>query len=1229
MPSLFIGIYVALYPYTAQTEQEISVEQGDLLYLLEKSQEDDWWKVKKRVLGAETEEPVGLVPNNYVQQELSFKEDEPFNIYDNSDPDWILVGDSHGDFGFVPSNYVEQGSNVAAVAAPASVPVATPVAAPPVQQSTYVPPPPPPTFVPNQSKPLPDMPEEEQAPPPNPRPTESNRQSTYQNNYEEEEEDAPPLPSRPTGRNSSPPPAAKSSKQEQFYTWAVQEVDGRKKYKATLSIANGSIMFSPGKSAHAAQQWPIDDLIYYNQEKKHVFLEFQHPTVSLDLHAGSKETAEEITSILGEFAGANKAAGLREVITAAKSAGQKMGKVLYDFEAQGDDEVSVKEGENIFILDSEKSTEWWMVRNASGKEGVVPSSYVEVAPEPTASKRLSFRTNSIRKNDDKKSEKKRRSSLFSSSGRKERQREKEREEQEREQEEYNRQQERRRAKDESRSKPDPSKVRTWVDRTGTFKVEAQLLGCIDGKIHLHKLNGVKIAVAASKMSIADLEYVERKTGVSLEDDKPLASVKRSKSSAGTSSRRRESPRRDPSPPNREPSPRRRSPNNSNRILTIPGGVSTGVNNGINLANAGTPINNVSTVTASAPPPSAQKVSQPAQPEYDWFGFFLECGVDISNCQRYAINFNRDQMDESVLEDITPPVLRTLGLKEGDILRVTKKLDEKFSRRKVDGLEESKTGGGLFSGPGGTLKNNTSKTAQAPEPVQQQVPSQQPQATGVKASFDDDAWAVKNPPQPSAPVETMAPPPPPPAAPVAAPVAAPAPAPPAPVPTQPTGALKDFLDFKPLEPVKTAAAVNPTGSVPNLPLQRTGAAPLNTTLTGNGAVVTIPVTIPIQFQPVVAAQPVISSQPTGGTIREPLGPFATGVAQVVTGGPFAPLQNSFTGSVAQQNAGFVPAQNTGFVSSTPGFVPAQNTGFFPVQSTGFVSSTPGFVPAQNTGFVSSTPGFVPTQVTGGPFANQPTGGPFANQPTGGPFVPQQQTGFASQSTGALMISQITGGASGPSLAQLQQQKQQQQPQPSFGAQFSSAPVSVSSTGFGQPPATSFGQLPVTSFGQPPVTSFGQPAVTSFGQPAVTTFGQPAVTSFAQQQPVTTFGQPINAFGQPQQQQFVPSQMTSFNAGFGIQQQPVAATGFGQPPMTSFGQPTGINGLNNQFQQMNVGGNGFGYQQPLQNQPTGFGFGNVNQSSNVSAFGGAGGALQPTPTGRRANLAAATPQNPFGF
>lgn len=67
MPSLFIGVSVALYPYNAQTDQELTIEQGDLLYLLEQATVDDWCKVKKRVLGLETEEPVGLVPHNYIE----------------------------------------------------------------------------------------------------------------------------------------------------------------------------------------------------------------------------------------------------------------------------------------------------------------------------------------------------------------------------------------------------------------------------------------------------------------------------------------------------------------------------------------------------------------------------------------------------------------------------------------------------------------------------------------------------------------------------------------------------------------------------------------------------------------------------------------------------------------------------------------------------------------------------------------------------------------------------------------------------------------------------------------------------------------------------------------------------------------------------------------------------------------------------------------------------------
>ncbi|PKC52937.1 Sla1 homology domain 1, partial [Rhizophagus irregularis] len=55
-------------------------------------------------------------------------------------------------------------------------------------------------------------------------------------------------------------------------------------------------------------------------------------------------------------------------------------------------------------------------------------------------------------------------------------------------------------------------TRTWTDRTGFFRVEAEFLQLVDGKVHLHKLNGVKIAVPVDKMSKEDLAYLEEITG---------------------------------------------------------------------------------------------------------------------------------------------------------------------------------------------------------------------------------------------------------------------------------------------------------------------------------------------------------------------------------------------------------------------------------------------------------------------------------------------------------------------------------------------------------------------------------------------------------------------------------------------------------------------------------------------------------------------------------------------
>ena len=233
------------------------------------------------------------------------------------------------------------------------------------------------------------------------------------------------------------------------------------------------------------------------------------------------------------------------------------------------------------------------------------------------------------------------------------------------------------------------------------------------------------------MAVEDLEYVERVTGQSLDDEKPLSDIRR----RSTQLKKGEAPKRETrSPPGASIGPSR----------TVPKGS-----------------------------------------EYDWFDFFLKSGVNPHQCQRYADNFNKDSMDEAILPDITAPVLRTLGLKEGDILRVMKYLDTKFGRTgasarakgisgaEADGQDEDlATPGGLFSGPGGTLRNNTRKGRPAPmvqtnnsvsadtfkqpdrqskvDATSQKSMSELPTLPKNVGSFDDDAWDVKPPKQASAP-----------------------------------------------------------------------------------------------------------------------------------------------------------------------------------------------------------------------------------------------------------------------------------------------------------------------------------------------------------------------------------------------------------------------------------------------------------------------------------------------
>ena len=149
-----------------------------------------------------------------------------------------------------------------------------------------------------------------------------------------------------------------------------------------INVPKGMIMIAPEKSRDGPQkEWTAEKLTHYSIEGKHVFMELVRPSKSVDFHAGAKDTAQEIVSALGELAVAVRAEGLREVLTAGSgsNSGQKTGHMLYEFMAQGEDEVTVAVGDEVIILDDTKSDEWWMVRRLrNGKEGVVPSSYVEV-----------------------------------------------------------------------------------------------------------------------------------------------------------------------------------------------------------------------------------------------------------------------------------------------------------------------------------------------------------------------------------------------------------------------------------------------------------------------------------------------------------------------------------------------------------------------------------------------------------------------------------------------------------------------------------------------------------------------------------------------------------------------------------------------------------------------------------------------------------------------------------
>jgi len=758
-----------------------------------------------------------------------------------------------------------------------------------------------------------------------------------------------------------------------------------------------------------------------------------------------------------------------------------MGIALYDFTGDAADELSVKESEVLLVVDR-SNEDWWKCRNQVGQEGVVPASYIDLDTDDTPAP---AQEDSTEADVEDSAEREREEAAAAAAKREKERKERERVEREEEEErsraaEQKRVAEERRKADELKKKaaeaakqrkvdeeqakakaarekakergrrrkkeeegsssgedpeeiirkqqakkrreaderrdpalrsslvkagppPEPGKTRVWHDRTGQFRVEAEFKGFENGKLRLHKTNGVTIEVPAEKMSAEDMAYIARHTG------------------------------KQTNSPVKPTSPR---PNDDNIPLAK-----------LQAASKAAPA-----VFPSRPDPQPKK-------RVDWFEFFLNAGCDMDDCTRYAAAFERDKIDETLLPDLKADTLRSLGLREGDILRTLKAVEKKkwvaksraedpvyqqqleADRKYAEIVQEAEYSGkqpppppgpipqlkstspapNLFSGPGGVLKDNTRRGRPSPSvntraasinvdksvlesasaqlvrgsspatasPIQSTSlqPVAAPKPVAAVGFDDDDAWAIR----PSSTKPTPATSATPPVAPASAP-----PAPPAPAPV-----AAPSIAVQPPERPQTASTIQSPTLTPEqdllakiaelATLRRPPSAPAPAVQ----PTVAVPPPVPSATPPAFVPSPSLSTPTTSFNPNAPRGPFAPIPANQSLLKPLVPTNTGMVGFIpTRSNTNLSPSptlqQQPSFLNSP--FINQSPTGINP----GFTGYHQPLAP-QATGFTPSLSlqptGFVPSQPTGiSPFmSTQPTGfypgfGGMGGANTGIPPVP---------------------------------------------------------------------------------------------------------------------------------------------------------------------------------------------------------------------------------------------------
>ncbi|BGP47678.1 hypothetical protein JCM10450v2_003543 [Rhodotorula kratochvilovae] len=1261
----------AEFDYAATTDDELSISEGDTLWVLE-DDDDDWHKVKLKTADPSAAPQIGLVPASYLvpvpavrstsalydyaparddatgelenDEEMEVAEGELLELLEE-DGDWVLCRRTDGrkGVGFVPATYIEGGEGADEAAAEDDYQP---------EAQTYAEP----------------EPEEEDEP---------TTAAAYA---------APAAAAVAVG-------AAAAASAGDIKTWSVTMLDAKKKKKkGTLGVGNGALFFaSESDKARRSitlqllglpdvttpvQQYPLSTLSDLTTEKhKHLHLTF--PSAS-DLHfvIGDKHTFDEIVAKIEEGRGSesssaapagvppppplpstNGASGApappppppappvppiggayipppppvrtasasalppppirsamatpapgpaspppaptpppapRAVPAPPAPAQQGNATALYDFESQGEDELSVAEGERVvYIPGGSDDAEWAKVRRvATGEEGVVPVSYIEIdagaetaapsppppppapaapAPPPIRSAPAAstpmppppIRTNTRAREDAEDAEILR--AQLEADARAQREREK-RAEKERRAERERR--DRLKAAPSARPIPVPAtrdELPSEDDeiapppplaaRPGKSSSAAAGAGG-DKKREIKKPNLARTRVWKDRTGQFKVEAeflglngqkirLHKVNGVVIEvplekmSQEDANFVRQLQSGGGEGSSRSSSARREDSDARRE----RRADREARHAAR---------------ADA---VKGVVTVTK----PSAAPKKRAG--DFDWFDFFLQAGCDMDNCTRYARNADNEGFDEALIPDLEDSNLRGLGLKEGDVIRVKRHIKDKYGKPPPtpdkDRARASSTSAGvsesrqaqidadhelaqklargeplpppapqLFSsGPEGTLKPRRGRRNTAASAT-----SVNPDALNAAASeLEKNRGASPTAPisSPSSPVETRK------RSSSTVPVHG--------------GFDDDAWDIKPSAskavspppapaPPKApspppAPAAPPAPAVPIVAPSPAPAKPAEASRTDSGSTLTyndgLLAGLAVAARASSAPAPAQAPQQTGGSF---LTPQQTGYNPAAPRGPIAP----------------VPA-NQGLLAPlqplrTGAPLQPQNTGFFPG------ATTLGVMPMQ-TGFSG--------------MMSQPTGfaglaAPMGMQPTG--FAPQA-TGFGPQATG--FMPQATGFAPSPTS-------------------FAPSPTSFapSPTGFA-PQATGFG-----GFGAAQNGAYGAQQPQGFMQSQATGFQSPPPQ---QQQPIQFNPLPPSHQQQQQSSNTVASTGTAHNAPsnvFAAMKDGTFAAGKTHLPPQDSGrydalraQPTGFA---QQPQQPQIGMNGMGMGMPMGQMPQMTGF-----------------------------------------